>query len=89
MSMDEVDRELKRFLRDLEHFNATLRSSTSSLAKEHQKVSGMWNDEFAKTYQRRWQTFARDMERYQKGEAGKYESFIKGKIRQVGQYLRG
>lgn len=89
MSMDDVERELKRFQRDLEAFNSTLRGATGALQREHDRISSIWNDEFSREYQRRWRTFSGNMERYQKSDASRYESFIKSKVRQVGGFLRG
>lgn len=88
-TMDDAHRELQQFARELEKFNGALQSSVAALTREHQRVSGLWQDQFRKEYDTRWNEFARHMESYQGRDAQRYASFLKTKIRQLGRYLNG
>lgn len=87
MSMDDTHRELRVFARELEKFNESVRSSVNALQREHDRISGIWNDRFRKEYDRRFDAFKLHMDRYLSQDAKKYERFIKLKGQQIGRYL--
>jgi hypothetical protein len=89
MSMNVVRDELKRFERELDRFNDVVRSGVSALEKEHEKIDGIWRDDFRKVYDARWASFGTHAKKYSGREAAKYSSFIRGKIQRIEQYLNG
>jgi uncharacterized protein YukE len=89
VSMDEVMQALRSFERQLDGLTATMQGSVKALEREHQKVSGLWQDSFSRDYHRRWGEFDRHMKTYLQKDAPKYKAFLSTKIRQLRAYLHG
>lgn len=80
-------RALRQFDRELEEFTGAMADASLALEREHNRVKGLWQDSFARTYHGRWNAFNQHMTRYLRTDAPKYRAFLKLKIRQLGQYL--
>ena len=80
-------RALREFDRELNDFTQAMNDASRGLENEHNRVRGLWNDSFARTYQGRWNTFDQHMKRYLRNDAPRYRQFLRTKIRQLGQYL--
>ena len=80
-------RALREFERELDDFTNAMQDASRGLEREHNRVRGLWNDSFSKTYHSRWNTFDQHMTRYLRTDAPKYRQFLRTKVRQLGQYL--
>ena len=80
-------RALREFERELDDFTGALHDASRGLEREHDRVRGLWNDSFARTYHSRWNTFDQHTKRYLQTDAPKYRAFLTLKVRQLGQYL--
>lgn len=87
MTMDEVHAALCAFERDLAQLNGSLRTSLGALQREHDRLSSVWRDRFARDYEQRWESFGRHLERYLRRDAPRYEAFVRGRIRHLDRYL--
>ena len=78
-----------RFEAELQRFNDSLKQGVWALEREHDRVDGIWRDDFRKQYDARWKAFGDHAKRYTSNEAQRYSAFIRSKIQRVAQYLHG
>lgn len=89
MSMDEVNRRMSDFLKELERFNEIMKSSIQDVHSNHEKVNPHWQDEMRRQYDAQWREFDEFMKRYLSADSKKYEEFLRRKKRLLKQYLQG
>lgn len=89
MNMDDLERELIRFDEALKRFNEHLKSSHDDLRRHHERVDTLWQDEFRKEYDRRWNEFSGPVEKYVAGQGQAYERLIAKRLQAVRRYQRG
>lgn len=87
MSMDDTLAALRAFEADLDRLNEALAASVDGLRREHDHLDGLWNDDFARLYRRRWDTFEHHMEHYLRREAPRYGAFLRERIAHLRRYL--
>ena len=86
-SMDELYRDMQHFRDDLVGFNEMLKSSIHDLEGEYDQVSGLWQDEFRRMFDRQWGPFRETMNHYVVSEGPGYVEFLSMKLQQLGRYL--
>lgn len=89
MSMNDVDRELRRFLSDLKKFNSSLNGALKELETEHSAVTGLWKDSFRKQYDRLYTGWREPLKKYIEDAGPKFEGFLTTKIAVLQRYLNG
>ena len=89
MSMDDQYHQMQRFQKELERFNEELATSMRDIEEKHDMVSGLWQDEMRKDYDREWKPLKERMDAYLKLEGHRFVDFIKQKIRFLERYLYG
>jgi hypothetical protein len=87
MSMDKQYEHMKQFHAALATFNQHLSRSMRDLAKEHEHVSPLWQDEMRRTYDRHWNPLDHTMRRYLQKQGPAYIEFLKKKLRYMEGYL--
>jgi predicted metal-dependent hydrolase len=88
-SLDEVYEQIRVFQRTLVEFNDEIRTSTSALAKSHETVCALWQDEAALRYRQAYEPLARSLDEYLRTSAPRFEGFLEIKLRQLERYLQG
>ena len=88
-SLDDVFEQMRQFQRALIEFNQEMQASTTSLAKSHQDVCGIWQDEAAKRYRQTYDPLAHSLDEYLRTDAPRFENFLEKKVRQLERYLHG
>jgi hypothetical protein len=87
-SLDEVYEQMRLFQRSLTGFNEEVRDSAASLAKSHEDVCGLWQDEAAQRYRQAYEPLAHSLDQYLRADAPRFERFMESKVRQLERYLQ-
>jgi len=87
MSMDTQYAEMKQFHNALATFNEHLNHSMRDLAKMHEEVSPLWQDEMRHTYDNHWNPLNHKMRRYLQKQGPTYLEFLRKKLRYMEGYL--
>ena len=87
--MDDVFEQMRLFQRALVEFNQEIRASTTSLAKSHEDVRAVWQDEAAQRYRHTYDPLAHSLDGYLRTDAPRFENFLEKKVRQLERYLHG
>jgi hypothetical protein len=88
-SLDEVYEQMRLFQRTLTEFNQEIRATATELAKSHENVCGLWQDEAALRYRQAYEPLAHSLDEYLSGGAPRFERFMESKVQQLGRYLQG
>ncbi len=88
-SLDEVHEQMRVFQRTLAEFNEEIRISASALAKSHETVCALWQDEAALRYRQAYEPLAQSLNEYLRAGAPRFEGFLESKVRQLERYLQG
>ena len=88
-SLDEVYEQMRVFQRVLTDFNAEIRTSSEALAKAHETVCGLWQDEAGLRYRQAYEPLAHSLDRYLHANAPRFEKFLDAKVHKLEQYLHG
>jgi len=88
-SLDEVYEQMRVFHRTLAEFNEEIRTSASALAKSHETVCALWQDEAALRYRQAYDPLERSLNEYLRASAPRFESFLESKVHQLERYLQG
>ncbi len=89
MSMDTQYTEMKQFYIALATFNNHLNNSMRDLAKIHEDVSPLWQDEMRRMYDHHWAPLDHTIQRYLQKQGPEYLGFLQRKLRSMERYLYG
>jgi uncharacterized protein YukE len=88
-SLDDVFEQMRLFDQALRAFNEEVRTTAGSLARTHDEVRGLWQDEAGTQYQQAYEPLAELLDSYLKVEAPRLEGFLEKKVQQLERYLHG
>jgi hypothetical protein len=87
-SLDDVYEQIRLFQRTLSEFNEEIRSSALALAKTHEDVSALWQDEAGVRYRQSYEPLAQSLSDYLRVHAPRFERFMDSKVRHLERYLQ-
>ncbi len=87
MSLDDTMVALRVFEAEVRELTDTLAASMGALRRHHEQVAAVWNDDFARRYQHRWDSFEHHLDDYLRRDAPRYQQFLETRTAALGRYL--
>lgn len=87
MSLDDTHERLKRFRDDLSSFVEELQHSGQDEIAAEQRLSGRWDDEFQRAFQKRYDELAEPVREFVMDAEDRFLPFLDAKIHELGGYL--
>lgn len=87
MSLDDTMVALRFFAAEIGELTETLAASIGALRNHHEQLRAVWNDDFARQYQRRWDSFEHHLDGYLRRDAHRYRAFLESRMAALGRYL--
>lgn len=88
MSMDELNRELEIFLRNMRLFNEKMSQDWDGLQSAWREADVLWHDDATrKRFDNDWKEMGYALQRYRTKEAKEYEGFLVSRKRALDRYF--
>jgi len=88
MSMDQLDKELNIFLRNMRQFNEQMSRDWDSLQSAWREADALWrNDETRKRFENDWKEMGDALLRYRTKDSKEYEEFLVARKRALDRYF--
>ena len=79
--------QMKLFREAVLRFNESMHSSTLMLVAAHDRIDGLWRDDFRKEYDAQWGALRETLYDYFQFKAPRYEEFVDLKLQYLERYL--
>ena len=89
MSMNDVERCVDGFERQLDWFNDHLRATVKVLNDHHDQVNPLWQDDMRKEYDAQWLPLEEAMQHYENVVGPEYIVRLKDTLKDIRGYLYG
>ncbi len=87
MSMDDLNRELINFLKNMQTFNLKMSQDWDSLQVAWRDADALWNDDETRTrFDHDWKEMGDALQRYRSKESKEYEEFLVSRKRALDRY---